>query len=219
MPWSSSILILGSDVQERAALATQLETEANFGVMDNREHKSPFTKAELERIDAVLIVRQIDDDFMANIFESDYRGPIIGLSFHHGSVTEEIALPVKANFLLQRIKSHIRNFQSRSDMSFSIGPFRLYPATRILVSSDGGEQKLTDKEVEILRYLHRARGAVVSRDELLTHIWGFHESVTTHTLETHIYRIRQKIEMNADMALILLTEAGGYRLADQVLES
>jgi DNA-binding response OmpR family regulator len=87
------------------------------------------------------------------------------------------------------------------------------------LSAKGDELKLTDKEVEILRYLHRARGAIVSRDELLANIWGYHESVTTHTIETHIYRLRQKIETNNDEASLLITESGGYRLAETVKES
>ena len=87
-----------------------------------------------------------------------------------------------------------------------------------MLSLAGDELKLTDKEVEILRYLHRARGAIVSRDELLTNIWGYHESVTTHTIETHIYRLRQKIENHVEEAAILITEPGGYRLAETVKE-
>ena len=214
----SSILILGSDPQEIAALATQFESEGGFETVQLNAPDASLDKDDLERIDAALILPQVHESEIKVLKDKDYRGPIIGLGIAIEGLTEQISIPVKAAFLIQRVKAHIRNFQSRSDMSFSIGPFKLYPATRSLISSTGDEQKLTDKEVEILRYLHRARGEIVPREELLTYVWGYHETVTTHTLETHIYRIRQKIEKNADIANILLTDSGGYRLAERVAE-
>ena len=218
MPPLSSILILGSDPQEMAALAIQFETEGSFETVHLNAADASLDKSDLERTDAALILPQVRESGIKILKEKDYRGPIIGLGIAIEGLTEQILLPVKAAFLIQRVKAHIRNFQSRSDMSFSIGPFKLYPASRSLISSTGEEQKLTDKEVEILRYLHRARGEIVPREELLTHVWGYNESVTTHTLETHIYRIRQKIETNADIANILMTDSGGYRLAERVAE-
>ena len=215
---SSSVLILGSDLQQITAVATQFKYEADFDVIQLSTADSHLDQEELERIDALLILPDAKEDKIKFSIEKGYRGPIIGLGVKFEGLTEQLALPVKASFLVQRVKSHIRNFQSRSDMYFSVGPFKLYPASRSLISSKGDEQKLTDKEVEILRFLHRARGEIVAREELLTHVWGYHESVTTHTLETHIYRIRQKIETNADIATILLTESGGYRLAQKSAE-
>jgi DNA-binding response OmpR family regulator len=77
--------------------------------------------------------------------------------------------------------------------------------------SKGKKIRLTDKETNILKYLYRAGGKVVSREELLTEVWGYNAGVTTHTLETHVYRLRQKIEPDPS-ARLLMTEAGGYRL-------
>lgn len=219
MPRSSSVLILGSDPQEIETLAAQFESEIDFETERLSDPSLMLDKADLEHIDAILILRDTNEDKLKILREQDYRGPMIGLGIGFDGLTERIDLPVKATFVIQRVKAHIRNFQSRSDMSLSIGPFKLYPASRTLISSKGDEQKLTDKEVEILRYLHRARGEIVPREKLLTHVWGYHESVTTHTLETHIYRIRQKIETDADRANILVTESGGYRLAELVAEN
>ena len=70
---------------------------------------------------------------------------------------------------------------------------------------------LTEKETAILRYLYRA-GETVPRETLLQEVWGYNSGVTTHTLETHIYRLRQKIEKDAAAPAILVTEAGGYKL-------
>ena len=78
--------------------------------------------------------------------------------------------------------------------------------------SDQRKVRLTDKETAILKYLYRAGDKVVSRDVLLDEVWGYNESVTTHTLETHVYRLRQKIEQDPSNVKILITEPGGYRL-------
>ena len=72
--------------------------------------------------------------------------------------------------------------------------------------------RLTEKETAILKFLLRAGDEPVSRDVLLNDVWGYHADVTTHTLETHIYRLRQKIEADPANAQLLVTEGGGYRL-------
>jgi DNA-binding response OmpR family regulator len=75
---------------------------------------------------------------------------------------------------------------------------------------------LTEKEINILRFLHRANGQPVSREVLLAEIWGYNSQISTHTLETHIYRLRQKSEGGTDNSTmetpLLVTDAGGYRL-------
>ena len=218
MPHPLSILIMGSDASEIAAVATQLESEPDFKPIGLDLSVETLDQNELDYIDALLILPKADPAKWKALLGTQFRAPLIGLGFSGEELSEQINLPVKSSFLVQRIKAQIRNFQSRSDSFLSIGPFKLYPASRLLLSLAGDELKLTDKEVEILRYLHRARGAIVSRDELLTNIWGYHESVTTHTIETHIYRLRQKIETNSDEAAILITEPGGYRLAETVKE-
>ena len=219
MPHPLSILIMGSDVSEIAAVVTLLESEPDFKPIGLNLSVETFDQTELDYLDALLVLPKADPAQWKALIGAQYRGPLIGLGFSGEELSEQINLPVKVNFLVQRIKALIRNFQSRPDHFLLVGSFKLYPASRILLSAYGEELKLTDKEVEILRYLHRARGAIVSRDELLANIWGYHESVTTHTIETHIYRLRQKIETNNDEASLLITESGGYRLAETVKES
>jgi DNA-binding response OmpR family regulator len=72
--------------------------------------------------------------------------------------------------------------------------------------------RLTEKETAILKYLYRAGAKVVNRETLLSEVWGYNSGVTTHTLETHVYRLRQKMERDPSAAVILVTEPGGYRL-------
>jgi DNA-binding response OmpR family regulator len=94
----------------------------------------------------------------------------------------------------------------------TIGPYTFRPSAKLL-TDDGGRRKvrLTEKEAAILKFLYRA-GRVIGRDTLLGEVWGYNAAVTTHTLETHVYRLRQKIERDPTHAEILVTEPGGYRL-------
>jgi DNA-binding response OmpR family regulator len=86
------------------------------------------------------------------------------------------------------------------------------PALKILVEENGNKVRLTEKETSILKFLYRASEKMVTRETLLTEVWGYNTGVTTHTLETHIYRLRQKIEKDPARAELLITETGGYKL-------
>ena len=80
------------------------------------------------------------------------------------------------------------------------------------MEENGDKVRLTEKETAILKYLYRAEQKVITRDVLLEEVWGYNSGVTTHTLETHIYRLRQKIEKDPSNARLLVTESGGYKL-------
>ena len=120
--------------------------------------------------------------------------------------------PFRFAVLLARIKAHLRQHDDSQDAIFQIGSFMFNPGGKILTSGDGDRMRLTEKETAILRFLYRARDHVVDRDTLLREVWGYNAAVTTHTLETHVYRLRQKIEADPAHAQLLVTEAGGYRL-------
>ena len=101
---------------------------------------------------------------------------------------------------------------SSEDAIFTIGPYTFRPSSKLLLNPKGNKVRLTEKETSILRYLYRASQRPVSRETLLQEVCGYNSGVTTHTLETHIYRLRQKIEKAAAAPAILVTEAGGYKL-------
>ena len=114
--------------------------------------------------------------------------------------------------MLARIRAHLRSHEQSEDAVFTIGPYEFRPAAKVLMDAKGKKVRLTEKETNILKYLYRAGAKPVSREELLTEVWGYNAGVTTHTLETHIYRLRQKIEKDPSKAAILVTDQGGYRL-------
>jgi DNA-binding response OmpR family regulator len=114
---------------------------------------------------------------------------------------------------LARIRVQLRSHEQSENAVFHVGPYEFRPAQKLLLDAAKKKVRLTEKETNILKYLYRAGGKPVAREELLAEVWGYNAGVTTHTLETHIYRLRQKIEPDSASARLLLTEAGGYRLA------
>jgi len=137
----------------------------------------------------------------------------------NAGATDYVTKPFKLGVLLARIRAHIRQFEQSDDAVLAIGPFAFCPGSKQLtppVMEGQGTSvspiRLTDKEAQILKFLYLHGGRVVSRDELLGEVWGYNAGVTTHTLETHVYRLRQKMEVDPSNAEILVTEPGGYRL-------
>ncbi len=136
---------------------------------------------------------------------------ILGLD---AGANDYITKPFRLGVLLARLRAHIRQHERSDDAVFTIGPYSFQPGSKLLLEADSGKKvRLTDKEAAILKYLYRTGDKVVSRDTLLDEVWGYNAEVTTHTLETHVYRLRQKIEKDPSNARILLTEPGGYRLS------
>jgi DNA-binding response OmpR family regulator len=106
----------------------------------------------------------------------------------------------------------LRQHEHSEDATFKVGPYTFKPASKTLVRDDNKKVRLTEKETAIIKFLYRSGEQIVGRDVLLHDVWGYNAGVTTHTLETHIYRLRQKIERDPSQAEILVTEGGGYKL-------
>jgi DNA-binding response OmpR family regulator len=151
------------------------------------------------------------------------RAPIIMLTGHdtesdtvlglESGANDYVTKPFRFAVLLARIRAHLRQHEQSEDATFSIGHFTFRPAAKMLLDTGGKKVRLTEKETAILKYLYRAGDRIVTRDVLLSEVWGYNSGVTTHTLETHIYRLRQKIERDPSNAELLVTASGGYKLA------
>ncbi|GGF47603.1 DNA-binding response regulator [Aliidongia dinghuensis] len=135
---------------------------------------------------------------------------ILGLE---AGANDYVTKPFRLGVLLARLRALLRQHELSEDAIFTIGPFSFRPGTKLL-ATEGGKKKirLTEKETAILKFLLRSGDRAVSRDQLLTELWGYNTAVTTHTLETHIYRLRQRIELDPSKPEILITDLGGYRL-------
>jgi DNA-binding response OmpR family regulator len=223
------ILVVDDDNALRSALIEQLLQDGEFLPTE----ADCLTAAEVVlarpniRFDAILLDVSLPDgdgrDFCKKLRKQGIKTPIIMLT---GSAEETdvvrgldsgandyIAKPFRLNELLARLRVQLRGFESSEDAVFTIGPYVFRPSARQLVEAARNKRiRLTDKETAILKFLYRAAGKPVARQVLLNEVWGYNAAVTTHTLETHVYRLRQKIEPDPSISRLLLTEGGGYRL-------
>lgn len=134
---------------------------------------------------------------------------ILGLD---AGANDYVVKPFRFAVLLARVRSQLRSHEHSEDAVYRVGPYTFKPAAKMLLTENGKKIRLTEKETAIIKFLYRAGENSVSREILLQDVWGYNAGVSTHTLETHIYRLRQKIERDPSHAEILVTEAGGYRL-------
>nr|TFG52918.1 MAG: response regulator transcription factor [Hyphomicrobiales bacterium] len=121
-----------------------------------------------------------------------------------------VARPFSYSVLTARIDAQLRSYRSSEQAVYAIGPYTFRPSDKVLMENNK-RIRLTEKESNVLKHLLRS-GRTVSREALLSDVWGYNPTATTHTLETHIYRLRRKIEKDLSRFQLLLTENSGYRL-------
>lgn len=223
----SRLLVVEDDLDLRETLIEQLGPSSEFDILAVGTAGEARERLRAgERIDLIMMDVGLPDidgrDAVRAIREDGFRGPIIMLTAQaedldvvsglDAGANDYVAKPFKFAVLLARIRAQLRAHESSDDAILSIGPYTFRPGAKMLVSDKGFKLKLTEKEAAILRFLYRAGSKTVSREVLLQEVWGYNSAVTTHTLETHVYRLRQKIESNPSAARILVTEPGGYKL-------
>lgn len=128
-------------------------------------------------------------------------------------IVDQFPLPIRLGVVLDRI-SYVFAKRGRLvdiDQAFAFGPF-VFENQELRVVDTGQNVKLTDKEKSILALLQQSVGHKVDRKTLLDRVWGYADTVETHTLETHIYRLRQKIEVDPAAPQLLLTDGNFYHL-------
>jgi len=221
-----TILIADDDEDLRQALAEQLTLHEEFEVLQAENGAKAIAIARSAQPDLIIMDVGLPDfdgrEAVKIIRKNGFKNPIVMLTaqdsdsdtvlgFDSGA-NDYVTKPFRFAVLLARIRAHLRQFEASDDAAFRIGQYTFQPSSKHLVNDKGNKLRLTEKETAILRYLYRAGQSVVTRDVLLREVWGYNSNVTTHTLETHIYRLRQKIERDPAHAQMLVTEAGGYKL-------
>jgi DNA-binding response OmpR family regulator len=221
------ILIVDDDTSLRQALADQLQLHEEFTVVQAETAEQGLETAKRQNFDTILLDVGLPDmdgrELCRLMRRAGVRAPILMLTGVTGDAdailgldsgaNDYIAKPFRLNVLLARIRAHMRQRVMSEDAVFTIGPYSFRPGAKLLIDEDGRRKvRLTEKETAILKYLYRAGDRTIGRDTLLNEVWGYNAGVTTHTLETHVYRLRQKIERDPQNAQILVTEPGGYRL-------
>jgi DNA-binding response OmpR family regulator len=221
------ILMVDDDADLREALADQLVLTEEFDVFEAADGAEGLSRAKEQHYDLVILDVGLPDmdgrELCRLMRKQGVRCPVLMLTGHatdsdqilglDSGANDYVAKPFKLPVLLARIRAQLRQHEQSEDAVFGVGPYTFKPAAKLLLDEAEKKIRLTEKETNILKYLYRAGNAVVPRDVLLHEVWGYNAGVTTHTLETHIYRLRQKIEPDPSNAKILVTEPGGYRLA------
>jgi DNA-binding response OmpR family regulator len=221
------ILIVDDDAALRQSLVEQLELNDEFVVVECDTATRALEIVSKEQFEAILLdIRLPDMDgrevcrtlrgngihvpiMMLTASDTD-ADTILGLD---SGADDYVTKPFRLSVLLARLRAHLRQSEHRDDAIFTIGPYSFRPSAKLLTEPGTRKKvRLTEKETAILKYLYRAGDRVIDRDTLLGEVWGYNAGVTTHTLETHVYRLRQKIERDPAAAEILVTAPGGYRL-------
>ena len=221
------ILIVDDDEALRRSLAEQLELNQEFVTVECGTAADAFALAAGERFDAILLDVGLPDldgrELCRRLRSTGVRVPILMLTGADGEsdtveglesgADDYVTKPFRLSVLLARLRAHLRQSEHSDDAVFTIGPYTFRPSAKLLTDPRGRKKvRLTEKETAILKYLYRAGDQAIGREVLLGEVWGYNAGVTTHTLETHVYRLRQKIERDPARAEILVTETGGYRL-------
>lgn len=225
MPSLKRVLLVDDDAMLRTSLAEQLEAEGDYAAVEAGTCADARARAREGIYEFMLLdVGLPDGDGRALCREFRANGiscPILLLTAKdtdadtieglESGANDYIAKPFRFAVLMARIHAHLRSHEQSEEAVYRIGPYTFRPSAKMLLNAGGKKIRLTEKETNILKFLYRS-GETVARDTLLHEVWGYNPAVTTHTLETHIYRLRQKIEENPGQAQILITESGGYRL-------
>ena len=226
MSQTRRILIVDDDSDLRMALSEQLSLHPEFIVAEAGDVAGARNVVATQSPDLVIMdigLPDMDGREAVRLMRAEgFRRPIILLTGRDSDADTVIGLDAGANdyvvkpfrfaVLLARIRVQMRQHEASADAEFQIGRYTFHPANKLLMDERGGKLRLTEKEAAILKFLHSAGRQSVARETLLREVWGYNANVTTHTLETHIYRLRQKIEENPAEAQLLVTDGGGYKL-------
>ena len=222
-----NILLVDDDAVLRRSLAEQLQLHEEFVPLEADSAATALRVIKTDRVDLILLDVGLPDmdgrDLCRVMRRSGVRCPIVMLTAAESDADAVLGLdsgandyvtkPFRLSVLLARLRAQLRQHEQSEEAIFTIGPYTFRPSAKLLTDAGGRKKiRLTEKETAILKYLYRAGNKVIGRETLLGEVWGYNAGVTTHTLETHIYRLRQKIERDAANPGILVTEAGGYKL-------
>ncbi len=227
MTSNKKILLVDDDAALRNSLAEQLHLHEEFATTEAETASEALEVVKNTYFDCILLDVGLPDmdgrDLCRLMRRNGVRSPIIMLTGVDtdadailgldSGANDYVTKPFRLGLLLARLRAQLRQFEQSEDAVFTIGPYTFRPSAKLMVDEEKDQKvRLTEKETAILKYLYRVGSKVVGRDVLLGEVWGYNAGVTTHTLETHVYRLRQKIERDPSNAEILVTEPGGYRL-------
>ncbi|MBP3346830.1 MAG: response regulator transcription factor [Alphaproteobacteria bacterium] len=183
-------------------------------------HLPDFTVVTQEEAGIIpdMIIVDEDTDKLRELHKQQLQVPTIlllssGADAGGAEASNIVYKPLVLNNFFNLLQAGINIYENSSDGYLNFNQYELRPSKKEILNLRNNEIiKLTEKEVAIIKYLYKAKDKIVSKNELLQEVWGYSPEVTTHTIETHIYRLRQKVEHEDAAAQIILTSDGGYQL-------
>ncbi len=221
------ILIVDDDEPFRQTLSKEMELHEEFSPAEAATGADALERAKSDYFDVIILDVGLPDmdgrEVCRLMRRNGVTSPIIMLTAAdtdadtilglESGANDYITKPFRLGVLLARMRAQLRQHEQSEDAVFTIGGYTFRPSAKLLHDVEANKKvRLTEKETAILKYLYQAGDKVVAREVLLDEVWGYNAGVATHTLETHIYRLRQKIEADPYEARLLVTEMGGYRL-------
>ncbi len=225
MPNAKRVLLIDDDAMLRSSLAEQLAADGGYQIIEAGTIAEGRARAHEGLYAFIILDVGLPDgdgrELCRTLRDDSVNCPIILLTAAdseadtveglEAGANDYVVKPFRFAVLMARIHAHLRSHGQSEDAAYTVGPYTFRPSAKTLTDSQNKKIRLTEKETNILKFLYRS-GDTVPRETLLHEVWGYNPAVTTHTLETHIYRLRQKIEINPGHARLLITESGGYRL-------
>ena len=224
---AKKILLVDDDDALRQSLGEQLRLHEAFVTVEVETGARALEAVKGEYFDAILLdvgLPDIDGREVCRLMRRNgVKSPILMLTAAQtdadtilgldSGANDYVTKPFRLSVLLARLRAQLRQHEQSEDAVFTIGPYTFRPSAKLLVHGQSKRKvRLTEKETSILKYLYRSGAKVIGRETLLGEVWGYNAGVTTHTLETHVYRLRQKIESDPFDPKILITKPGGYQL-------
>ena len=205
-----NMLLISDNPDFRQDLTDQITLYApDFAVFEEEDEHTVFD----------VVVLDEKPELLKELRAHQIKSPVIHLLSAEDNNIEESPLniiifkPLSLNEFLNQLKSSIYVLENRAEGYLCFNNYELRPSSKEILNLRNKELiKLTEKEVAIIRYLYKAQNKIVSKNELLQEVWGYSPDVTTHTIETRIYRLRQKVEHDDLSAQLIVTEDGGYKL-------
>ncbi|MEM9443470.1 MAG: response regulator transcription factor [Pseudomonadota bacterium] len=219
--------MVDSNDAARHFLAGQVQLHEDLAVVEARHGKEALERVASVHIKAALIDVDLPDidgrDLCRLMRRRGVKVPIILLSTHGADAdiilgldkgaSDYVVKPFHLGVLLARMRAQIRQFEQLDDAVFPIGPYAFHPSVKILTDRATERKiRLTEREASILKSLYRMNGRIAPMERIMEDVWGQNADVSIHALETHIYRLRQKLEPDPNALQLLLTEGNGYRL-------
>ena len=226
MSAKKKLLIIDDDDALRDTLVEQFSLHDEFDVAQAETATNGLKHLKSDTVDLIILDVNLPDmdgrEACKLMRRNGIKSPVIMLTAQGSDSDTILGLDAGANdyvvkpfrfaVLLARVRSQLRSHEHSEDAIYRVGPYTFKPAAKMLITDAGKKIRLTEKETAIIKFLYRSGETSVSRETLLQDVCGYNAGVSTHTLETHIYRLRQKIERDPSHAEILVTEGGGYRL-------